>query len=233
VRVAVVTCEHASAALPAGIDLGVDAAVLSSHVGWDPGALEVARTVSERLAVALHAGRYTRLYVDLNRAEASAGVIPTRSFGVDIPGNRGLPAAERARRLADHRAYRTAVDWAVTAAVAAGGCLHLAVHSFAPEVEGSLRPYDAGVLFDPDRPRETATAGEILAALAATGLAVRANEPYLGIDDGLTTWLRRRYPDGAYAGLEIEVAQALTSARRATLADAVAQAAMEACAARP
>jgi len=227
VRMAVVTCEHATAALPPGVDLGVDAASVSSHVGWDPGALEVARAVSERLGVALHAGRHTRLYVDLNRSAESAGVIPTRSFGIDIPGNRDLPAAERERRLADHRAYRTAVDRAVAAAVAAGGCLHLAVHSFASEVEGNRRPYDAGVLFDPDRPRESATAQEILAALTATGLTVRANEPYLGTDDGLTTWLRTRYPDGAYAGLEIEVAQALTPARRATLAGAVAQAAAE------
>jgi len=233
VKMAVVTCEHASAVLPAGVDLGVDPAIVASHVGWDPGALEVAQAVSERLGVALHAGRHTRLYVDLNRAAESAGVIPTRSFGVDIPGNRGLPAAESERRLAGHRAYRRAVDQAVAAAVAAGGCLHLAVHSFAPAVEGSIRPYDAGVLFDPDRPRESATAQEILAALTATGLTVRANEPYLGTDDGLTTWLRTRYPDGAYAGLEIEVAQALTPARRATLAGVVARAAEEVCAAWP
>lgn len=228
-RVAVVTCEHASAALPAGVDLGVDAAIVCSHVGWDPGALDVARAVSERLGAVLHAGRHTRLYVDLNRAEEGAGVIPTRSFGSDIPGNRNLPAGERARRLAVHRAYRTAVDRAVAAAVAEGGCLHLAVHSFAAEVEGMVRRYDGGVLFDPDRARESALAAQILAALAAAGLTVRANEPYLGTDDGLTTWLRGRYGDGGYAGLEIEVAQALTPARRATLAAAVAAAAAELC----
>jgi len=233
VRVAVVTCEHASNALPVGVDLGVDAAVVASHVAWDPGALEVAQVVSERLGVAPYAGRHTRLYVDLNRAEESAGVIPVRSFGVDIPGNRSLPAGERARRLTEHHAYRAAVDRAVAAAVAAGGCLHLAVHSFAPEVEGAVRPYDGGVLFDPDRLRESTLALQILAALAAAGMAVRANEPYLGTDDGLTTWLRTRYSDGVYAGLEIEVAQALTPARRANLAEVVAQTAAEVCVVRP
>jgi len=233
VRIAVVTCEHASAAVPAGVDLGVDPSILSSHVGWDPGALEVAQTVSERLGVALHAGRYTRLYVDLNRAEGSGGVIPTRSFGVDIPGNRDLAGGERDRRLIEHRTYRAAVDRAVARAVAMGGCLHLAVHSFAAEVEGNLRPYDCGVLFDPDRPQESAVARQILAALAAIGLAARANEPYLGTDDGLTTWLRGRYGDGTYAGLEIEVAQALTPARRTPLGVAVADAAVRLCGTRP
>ena len=38
-------------------------------------------------------------------------------------------------------------------------------------------------------------------------LVVRRNYPYRGYADGLTTSLRRRFPDPAYAGVEIEVNQ--------------------------
>ena len=92
-----------------------------------------------------------------------------------------------------------------------------------------VRPYDAGVLFDPARPGEGAAAGQILAGLTAVGFTARANEPYLGTDDGLTTWLRSRYPDTAYLGLEIELSQTLPVAHRATLAATVAAVAVELC----
>jgi hypothetical protein len=36
---------------------------------------------------------------------------------------------------------------------------------------------------------------------------VRRNYPYRGDADGLTTHLRKRYPDGRYTGVEIEVNQ--------------------------
>jgi hypothetical protein len=36
---------------------------------------------------------------------------------------------------------------------------------------------------------------------------VRRNYPYRGYADGLTTWLRKRYPDPAYAGIELEINQ--------------------------
>jgi hypothetical protein len=36
---------------------------------------------------------------------------------------------------------------------------------------------------------------------------IEFNKPYLGIDDGLTTYLRTVYPDSHYAGIEIEINQ--------------------------
>jgi hypothetical protein len=41
---------------------------------------------------------------------------------------------------------------------------------------------------------------------------VRRNYPYAGKGDGLTAHLRRRFPPGAYVGIELEVNQAIVRA---------------------
>ncbi|MCO5172144.1 MAG: N-formylglutamate amidohydrolase [Planctomycetes bacterium] len=205
------TCEHASCALPPGFDPGVGPEVVASHLGWDPGALEVAQVVAARTGAPLLAGEWSRLFVDLNRSPDLPGAVPAESCGVPIPGNQALPPEERARRLAAVQApYRAAVRAAVERAVVeAGACLHVSVHSFTPELHGRPRPYDAGVLFDPDRPLEVAAADALLAGLRAAGRPARPNEPYAGTDDGLTTWLRTCFAPDRYAGIEVELNQAL------------------------
>jgi hypothetical protein len=64
----------------------------------------------------------------------------------------------------------------------------------------------------------------------APQLRVRRNYPYLGRADGLTTYLRRRFPAGAYIGVELEVNQRhllsdtqSTVAARAAVVDSVVQ----------
>lgn len=47
----VLVCEHASATIPEKLGtLGLSPDVLSSHAAWDPGALAVARLLSQKLA---------------------------------------------------------------------------------------------------------------------------------------------------------------------------------------
>jgi predicted N-formylglutamate amidohydrolase len=87
--------------------------------------------------------------------------------------------------------------------------LHVAVHSFDPELEPAARRFDVGVLFDPDRRPEADMAAWLGDALARAGHETRANQPYLGTDEGMTTCLRQRFAAAAYAGIEIEVSQAL------------------------
>ena len=228
------SCEHASNRVPPGLapPLGVPAAVLRSHVAWDPGARELASRLAETVGAPLLAGRYTRLLVDLNRSERNRAVVPRRSFGVAVPGNERLSRAQRAERLARYwRPYRAEVERAVVEAVAArGACLHLSVHTFVPELGGRIRHADAGLLYDPRRAREVAFARALAPLLRARGLAVRMNYPYRGTSDGFTTHLRRRFHESCYAGVEIELNQrVLTGApnlRRVAfeLAKAVAEA---------
>jgi hypothetical protein len=39
------------------------------------------------------------------------------------------------------------------------------------------------------------------------GLVIEFNKPYAGIDDGFTTYLRAKFKDAEYSGIEIEISQ--------------------------
>tara|TARA_R110002072_G_scaffold162944_3_gene315274 strand:+ start:1287 stop:1982 length:696 start_codon:yes stop_codon:yes gene_type:complete len=210
----VLSCEHATFALPPGLDLGLGPEVLASHHGWDAGALDLARALAGTQRAPLIEAEVSRLVIDLNRSAAKA--VPQENFGLPIPGNLHLRPEEIERRLERyHRPYRAAVR---DAARAQAPCLHLSLHSFAKVLEGRTREVEVGVLFDPARPAEARASEGLLRALRTQGWDARPNDPYLGIDDGLTTWLRPQLPDGSYAGIEIELSQSLDPARRADLA---------------
>jgi predicted N-formylglutamate amidohydrolase len=224
------TAEHASPAVPDGVWLGVDEAVILGHRGWDPGSAEAAQLLQRLTGAPLFLGGINRLVVDLNRREEHAQVVPEVSFGVRVPGNEGLSDVDRARRIARwHRPWRRQVAAAVAERARPGrACLHLSVHSFSPEPDPARRTYDLGLLFDPSRPLERAWAARLGRELAARGLDVRDNEPYRGTDEGLTRWLRERHPDPAYAGLEIELSQRLCRAEQARVVECLVPLLLEA-----
>ncbi|MEZ6187206.1 MAG: N-formylglutamate amidohydrolase [Planctomycetota bacterium] len=211
----VLSCEHATWAVPPHVDLGLVPEQLLEHHAWDSGALELAQALSLGTGVPVFAGQVTRLVVDLNRHEGGAEVVPTVAFGLDVPGNVGLTPEERERRLATyHRPHRRAVQSAAEQVLAGGPCLHLSLHSFVPVLHGVRRDVEVGVLFDPARAFEASCAEALLQALETRGWDARANQPYLGTDDGITTWLRGELDDPRYAGIEIEASQALLHAGR-------------------
>lgn len=206
-RVAVVvTCEHASRAVPAGLRgrlrVGRE---LRSHRGFDPGARVLAGALAGRLDAPLVLGRVTRLVVDLNRSPHNPAVLS--------PATRTLGRAERAALLASwHGPHWDAVQAAIDEALAtAEGVVHLAAHSFTPVLAGRRRDFDVGLLYDPARAVEAVLVSAWCAELAraAPWLRVRRNAPYRGAADGLTTALRRRLPAARYAGIEVEANQAL------------------------
>ena len=205
------TCEHATWRAPART--GLDPAVCRTHVGWDRGAAPLARSVARALGVTPLLGSWTRLYVDLNRSADHPGVVPTRTFGVDVPAN-ALPEAARLARIRGVWApFRARARKRVARAIArAGHAVHLSIHSFDPSLDPATRAFDVGVLFDPSRPAEAAFAARLLDALRARGLDARPNAPYLGTDDGHTTALRAVFPDPAYVGVEVELSQGAIAA---------------------
>ncbi|MEZ4235169.1 MAG: N-formylglutamate amidohydrolase [Myxococcota bacterium] len=203
------TCEHASNAVPDGVALGVRDEVLHSHVAWDPGSAEIARALAEAWPVPLLAGAYSRLVVDLNRDPDGPHAVPEVAFGESVPGNAALPPAARAERIARwHAPFRRSVREVVAAVPPWRRILHLSLHSFTPTLVAhgrtEVRTYPVGVLFDPDRRAEAEIADRLLGALRRAGWDARANQPYLGTGEGTTSWLRRELPAARYAGLEIE-----------------------------
>nr|HEX4317893.1 N-formylglutamate amidohydrolase [Kofleriaceae bacterium] len=213
----VLTCEHASWTLPPGVDLGVAIEELQSQAGWDHGALDIASRLSEAVGLPVHAGAFSRMFVDLNRPPAHDGVVPAASYGAPVPGNARLTAGDRAARVDTfHAPYWTAVRRDVAARLRdRGGVLHLSSHSFSPELDPVTRTFDCGVLYDPSHAFEAALAERLMFALRGAGLDVRANQPYTGIGPALCTELRKELvaahgPDVAYAGIELETSHAVT-----------------------
>lgn len=190
--------------------LGVPAAMLRSHRGWDPGALPIARAVAAAFGAPLYAGRWSRLVADLNRSDDHPRVVVRRVDGRAVPGNRLAPA-EREQRLVHYwRPWRAEVERDLAAVAARSGVVHLSVHSFVERLGGVERRNDVGLLCDPSRPREVAFCVALAAALKARGLAVRRNFPYFGDTDGFTTHMRRCTLPARYLGIEVECNQRLS-----------------------
>lgn len=207
----VLSCEHASWTLPPGVDLGVPPDVLRSQASWDHGALDIATRLSEAVGLPVHAGAFSRMYVDLNRNPGHPGVIPEVSYGAVVPGNAALTAGDRAARIAQfHTPYWDAVRRDVTARIYdRGSVLHFSSHSFDPALDPAQRTFEVGVLYDPGHALEAQLAERLMFRLRGAGLDVRANQPYNGLGPAICTSLRQELGE-CYAGIQFETSHAVT-----------------------
>ena len=186
----VLVCEHASNRVPRSLDnLGLSHAELQTHVAWDPGAIEVARSMAHRLDAPLIMARFSRLVYDCNRPPASTGAILERSETSDIPGNKDLTGAERKARLDNvYAPFREQVAEVLSARTGLSGAPTLVtVHTFTPVYAGDRRDVDLGILHDADH----RLADEVLRlARDEVDLVVKRNAPY-GPEDGVTHTLKQ------------------------------------------
>jgi predicted N-formylglutamate amidohydrolase len=191
-----ITCEHGGNRIPAPyrrLFRGLRV-LLDSHRGYDPGALEMAESLAAAFAAPMVAGTASRLLVDLNRSVGHRQIFSAAT--------RAAPPQLRALIVDQfYRPYRAQVERLVAQAVT-------------PELYGKLRRADVGLLYDPRRPGEAALCAAWKTALAGLAplLRVRRNYPYAGKGDGLTSSLRRQFPERAYLGIELEINQALVRA---------------------
>jgi predicted N-formylglutamate amidohydrolase len=200
-----VTCEHGGNRIPAEYWplFRKYRATLESHRGYDPGALALARDVASAFGAELVYSTTSRLLVELNRSPRHPKLFSEIT--------RPLPAAERDRVMRRYYwPYREWVEMQARDAIDSGNAVvHISSHSFTPRLNGPERRADIGLLYDPRRQRESELCRAWQRALREENprLVVRRNYPYRGYDDGLTTHLRRLYPDAAYAGIEVEMNQ--------------------------
>ena len=200
-----ITCEHGGNRTPPPFDAlfrGRER-LLSTHRGYDPGALEMGRDLARAVGAEYVSAMVSRLVVELNRPPGH----PEFYSGIMRKAPETLRALAR-RRFFDPHLRR--IDAALDAALAAGRpILHIGSHSFTPVKDGVVRNADIGLLYDPRRGWERAFCRrwrEMLRTLAPQW-RVRLNYPYRGDSAGLTTELRKRMPAHAYAGIELEVNQ--------------------------
>ena len=165
----------------------------------------MARALARAFRAPLVTSTISRLVIDLNRSIGHPQLFSAET--------RVVPAAERERILARYyRPYRAQVERLVRQSVSRGRrVIHVSSHSFTPRLDGKVRRADVGLLYHPGRPGEADLSARWKAALAgiAPELRVRRNYPYSGRADGLTSYLRLRFPHGAYVGIELEVNQSI------------------------
>jgi predicted N-formylglutamate amidohydrolase len=204
------TCEHGGREVPSAFAplFAGQQTVLDSHRGWDPGALTLGVQMAQALGVPLFAATTTRLLVELNRSLGHPQLLSEFT--------RHLSAPQRMQIIDEYyRPHRDEVEGHVARLIASGHrVVHVASHSFTPELDGQTRRADVAWLYDPRRPAEKTFAAAWLKSFAieAPALKLRRNYPYQGRDDGLMSLLRKRFPDDAYLGVELEVNQRFVSA---------------------
>ncbi len=176
------TADHAGRYIPKTLgNLGVPEAELSRHIAWDIGIAAVSRLVAERLGSFLILQPYSRLVIDCNRPPDAESSIAELSEHTEIPGNKGLTAAERAeRRRVVFDPYHARIEAELSRRAATGQpTVVVAMHSFTPSYKGSERRWEAGVLYN----RDSRLALRLRGLLLAEGLVVGDNEPYFVSDE--------------------------------------------------
>jgi len=200
----VLVCEHASSRVPQHLNaLGLSPAVLESHIGWDIGALGMARECSRLLDAPLIYATYSRLVLDLNRSADAPDSIVEASANTPIPGNIGLGAAERAQRQrAVYEPFHEALAALIRARAARDPLTAVVtLHSFTPVYLGKHRPWHIGILSDRDRRLADALLGDFR---AQPDICCGDNQPY-SPRDGVYHTLERHAQSAGLPCVMIEV----------------------------
>lgn len=205
-RSIIITCEHAGNHIPESYLPYFKNAdqVLQSHEGWDPGTWPLANLLAKAFDAPLFGCQTSRLLIEVNRSLHHPQLFSRYTSQLNDKEKQEVINSF-------YLPYRTQVENEISASPKP--VLHLSIHSFTPIWNGIARDVDIGLLFDPDRKLELSFCQHYEMALNKVPPPYRLqfNKPYLGIDDGLTTYLRTKFKDKDYAGIEIEINQKLIS----------------------
>lgn len=200
----VLVADHARRDLPEEYgDLGLPASEFDRHIAYDIGVEMVTRKLAALTGASAVIAGFSRLLIDPNRGEDDPTLIRQLYDGTVVPANYPMAQEERERRLdLFYRPYHDAVGAMVASVAATSGKAPFifSVHSFTPVMQGFIRPWHVGVLWDLDDrvalPLIDALAGDPL-------LTVGDNEPYDGALRGDTMYRHAIVNGFAHALIEI------------------------------
>lgn len=200
----VLVADHAHRELPEEYgDLGLPASEFDRHIAYDIGVEAVTRKLAALLDAPAVMARFSRLLIDPNRGEDDPTLIRQLYDGTVVPGNYPMAAEERERRLDRfYRPYHDAVAAMVASVAHESGAAPFifSVHSFTPVMQGNIRPWHVGVLWDMDH----RAPWPLIEKLAEDkNLVVGDNEPYDGALRGDTMFRHAIVNGFAHALIEI------------------------------
>ena len=201
----IITCEHGGNQVPAEYRyiFKNKKLVLQSHRGYDAGALQVAKNISETIKAPLIFSETSRLLIDLNRS-----LHHHHLFSEFTRGCNKIIKAEILDKY--YLPYRNRVEKKIRYISQSGRpVIHFSIHTFTPKLRNEIRNSDIGLLYDPARGKETALCKtlQLIMKNTSTPLIIRRNYPYQGKADGFTTYLRKQFSQSKYLGVEIEINQ--------------------------
>ncbi len=174
----VLTCEHAGFRVPSLLKSKVNYSqkTLSSHRGWDFGALELAEKLKLNLNASLFFFPICRLLIDGNRRLNNQK---------NLFGNKQLfTVKEKSYLKQEYLNYRKSILDHVENEIKYKTVVVLSIHSFTPVFKGERRSTDIGLCFRPKVSKEKQLALFVKNHLSKmSSLKVHLNRPYKGTSD--------------------------------------------------
>ena len=147
----ILSCEHAHNKVPTAYKsvFGSGEEDLTSHLGWDPGALKITNELASTLGVKPFVYPFTRLLIEPNRSEDHPQLFSKYTETLSLEEKKSLLKSY-------YHPYRKKVSDAVQKQIdLTNFAIHISVHTFTPVYHGKFRTVDIGILFDPHRHHET------------------------------------------------------------------------------
>jgi predicted N-formylglutamate amidohydrolase len=174
-------CDHGGREIPEDYgDLGLPASAFTRHIAYDIGAADLTRALASRFGAPAAIGRYSRLFIDLNRGADDPTLVMKLSDGQVVPGNAAVDDAEIARRIAlVHRPYHAAIAaLSGKARVLDIRPVIVSIHTFTPSWRGMARPWEVAVL---SSAQDRRLSDLLLTQFrSVSGQCVGDNQPYSG-----------------------------------------------------
>jgi predicted N-formylglutamate amidohydrolase len=200
-----ITCEHASNFVPEKFKNYFinNNDLLKTHKALDihakPAAEQLYSNLKNNFSCSIHLAQITRLLIDHNRS--------LNNYNIWSEISKNFNHKEK-KLLIDqyYQPYINNILNEIATKIVNNTILHISMHSFTNKLNNQIRNNDLGILYDPRRKIEQKFA-IILQNRLCNDFKVRRNYPYLGRSDGLTSQLRKIYPEDKYLGYEIEINQ--------------------------
>jgi predicted N-formylglutamate amidohydrolase len=175
----VLLCEHASSHIPPEFkNLGLPRSVVESHIGYDPGSIDLAEYIARHFECKLFSGSTSRLLIDLNRSFEDKDIIPKSRWNITIPLNVNIENDEKEKRYTYYNQFHQGVKTYLEKLSMEGKePIILSIHSFSPEFIASFEQstaVDCGLLFNEDE----RLADSFYKIFQNTEFNVKKNQPY-------------------------------------------------------
>jgi len=174
----IILCDHALYNIPKKYKkLGLSNNNLKKHIGWDIGALKVAKKISKNINSTLIYSGYSRLLIDCNRALKSKGAFLKKSENINIPGNFNISRKEKILRSKRYYfPYHNQIKKFIQDSLKNNIVPSLvSIHSFTPVYLGKARKWHIGILQRSDQRLSSLFIKEIRKYKKIT---LGINEPY-------------------------------------------------------